>query len=168
MFNVPVITSDRWIKPTRIHLPKNVIKFPPLPGGEGRGEGKRKIKRTRGYNHPKAISWMFRVERSMLEVPKEAKPERISALGFLSDFGRRLSDFPVNAIHQTQLITGPARYRFLMMLNAELLGVGSDALEKLKLLQNPACAFGNGAQGVIGDMHRQAGFLGDQPVNAAQ
>jgi hypothetical protein len=63
---------------------------------------------------------------------------------------------------------GPGPVSLLMMGDAELLGVGSDALEKLKFLQNPACTFGNGAQRVIGDVHRQTGFLGDEPVNTAQ
>lgn len=94
--------------------------------------------------------------------------ERIPALGFLSEFDLRISDFPVYSIHQIQQIPGPAPYRFLMALNAELFGIGRDALKKLKFLQNPACAFGHGAQGIVGDMHRQASFLGDQPVNAAQ
>ena len=70
----------------------------------------------------------------MFDVPGAAGPERISALGFLSDLGLRLSDVPVNSIHQIQRIPGLAPYRFLMPLNAELFGVGRNALEKLKFL----------------------------------
>ena len=83
----------------------------------------------------------------MLNVPEGVggHPERTPALGFPLDFDLRTSDFSVNSVHQIQLIPGTAPYRFLMAMNAELFGVGRDALEKLKFLQNPACAFGNGA-----------------------
>src|SRR5437016_1348231 len=92
----------------------------------------------------------FSVQRSAFDVPKgQGGPqERAPALGFPSDFGLRPSGYSVNSVHQIQLIPGPAPYRFLMALNAGLLGVGRDALEKLKFLQNPACALGHGAQGV--------------------
>ncbi len=40
-------TSFRWIKSEPIQHPKHATQFPPLPGGEGRGEGERKHTSTR-------------------------------------------------------------------------------------------------------------------------
>src|ERR1019366_519422 len=45
---------------------------------------------------------------------------------------------------------------------------GSNALEKLEFLQNPARAFGNGAQGIVSNVNRQAGFFSDEAVDVAQ
>src|ERR1051326_2558775 len=44
----------------------------------------------------------------------------------------------------------------------------SHSLEKLEFLQNTAGAFGNGGQGIVRDMDRQAGFFGHQSVYATQ
>lgn len=96
----------------------------------------------------------------------EAKARRRGfAFGSPSNFDLRTSDF--SSIHQPQT---PGLTRMLVPDDgdAELLGVGRNALKKLKFLQNSACAFSDGAQGIIGDVDRQAGFLGDEPVNAAQ
>ena len=39
------------------------------------------------------------------------------------------------------------------------LGIGRDLFKKLKFLQNPARAFGHGAEWIIGDVNRQTGFF---------
>src|SRR5690349_8234226 len=39
-------------------------------------------------------------------------------------------------------------------------GIGSDALEELEFLQNPARAFRHGAERIVGDMHRQSSLFG--------
>src|SRR3954469_3089653 len=48
------------------------------------------------------------------------------------------------------------------------LGIGSNALKKLKLLQPPSGAFGDCAQRIVRDVDWQAGFLGHQTVDTAQ
>jgi hypothetical protein len=49
-----------------------------------------------------------------------------------------------------------------------ILGVGRDAFQEFDFLQNAPGAFGHGAHGIVGQVDRQAGFLGDEPVNSAQ
>ena len=48
-----------------------------------------------------------------------------------------------------------------------IFGVGRDAFEEFYFLQDASGAFGHGAHRIFSEMHWQAGFSGDKPVNAA-
>lgn len=48
-----------------------------------------------------------------------------------------------------------------------LLGTGSDSLEELEFLQDTTGSLSDCAQGVVGNMDRQTGLFGNQPVNAS-